>query len=451
MQSRKPLDAFLVAYAAGLVDSDGAIGIRRTRPAGDASVRGCVYWPRVRVKQVDKRGLEVLVQLFGGRILLVESAVRTRRPFHQWEVTHQRAADVCAALLPYLQIKPQQAAVAIECMSALDAGRSRRSAARAVITGESVVPLLTAARLAGRSPAAGYAAVRAGTVPHTRRGNRLYVPSAFIAEWERRPRRLSRDVETSDRLEALYRSAAALNRGDASRSIAAHVERAENALAATGADPAVVKAYLAGVVDADGHIGIGKDTYKVRVSGDAKQPTYMPRLEIKQVTAEALDIGKTVLGGSRFSIAGQNGGQRLQCLTMHSAAAVRACEELLPHLRIKAEQARRVLAVGAIHAERGRRRFEIPEIVEGEPMIPLAEAAARAGRSYEVAYQSVRLGNIPFLRDGRRILVPESYIPTWANRERAARRRDDVTTRLEDLYRECRELNAVGVRPASDV
>lgn len=443
MQSREPLSASLLAYAAGLVDSDGAIGIRRS---GSAHGTAPAYWPRVRVKQVDDRGIAALVELFGGAVRVLPAPKATRRPSFLWEVTHQRAADVCEGLLPYLQIKAQQAAAVIACMSAIDAGRRRQAAARAVIPGEPVLPLVEAARLAGRSSAAGYAAVRAGTVPCTRRGNRLYVPTSFVPEWERRPRRLTRSEETSNRLEALYQWSAALNRGDAAQPSDLGGERDENALSC--ATPEILAAYLSGVVDADGHIGVGRSTYKVRVSGDAKQVTYMPRLEIKQVTAEALEIGKVVLGGSRFSVAGQRGGQRLQCLTMHSAAAVRACRVLRPYLRIKAAQADVVLAVGAIHAETGRRRFPIPEVVEGEPLVPLAEAARRAGRRYDTAHQSVRLGNIPFVRHGRRIMIPESFIPTWSTRGRSAVRRADLTDRLEVLYRECRTLNTVGATKA---
>lgn len=446
MQSSKPLEGVLLAYAAGLVDSDGAIGIRRRASARDTTVDA--YWPRLRLKQVDRAGIDVLVELFGGKVATVAAVVPARRPSYLWELTHQRAADACAALLPYLQIKPAQAALAVACMTAVDAGRWQKLIARPVEDGVALLPLTEAARLAGRRPAAGYAGVRAGTIPAIRRNGRLFVPESFVAEWASRPRRISRDPAASERLESLYQAAAALNRGDPVVAALSELRLApwSNAFNREGVPIDERRAYIAGVVDADGYIGIARNTYRQRKVRDATQPIYQPRLEVKQVTTQAVDFAAQTLEGSRFTSAGQHAGSApLAVWAVHSAAAVRVCDALLPYLRIKEAQARAVLEVGAIHAEPNRRRFPIPKVRQDEPLVPLSEAAARAGRRYDTAHQSVRLGNIPFVRKGRSIYVPESYIETWAMRGRSAVRRQDLSERLEALYLQCRDLNAVGV------
>lgn len=449
MQSQEPLDASLVAYAAGLVDSDGAIGIRRRRSAGARTGHGAVYWSRIRIKQVDREGLDLLVGLFGGRIHVVKAAKESRKPSYLWELTHERAAAACLVLLPYLQIKADQAALAVECVKVIAAGKRRRvHVPHAVIPGEPLVPLAQAASRANRSLATGYMAVRAGRIPFTRIDRRIYVPESFISEWAERPHRARRPEETTDALEALYEACAARNRGDSSPGLPGLSTHWRNALASPDATREALLGYIAGVVDADGYIGIARNTYRARVIGDAKQAVYQPRLEVKQVTPEAVDIAARTLGGSRFISKGQRSTSApLTVWSLHSAAAVRACEALQPHLRIKLRQAQCVLMVGDIHAEPGRRKFPIPDVVDGEPLVSLSEAAARAGRRYDTAHQSVRLGNIPYVRRGRRIYVPESFIATWASRGRGATRRSELTERLEALFQQCKSLNKVGAAP----
>ena len=39
-------------------------------------------------------------------------------------------------------------------------------------------------------------------------------------------------------------------------------------------------AYLAGVMDSDGYIGVHRNTYSMRVRGDAKQPVYQARAQV---------------------------------------------------------------------------------------------------------------------------------------------------------------------------
>ena len=276
------------------------------------------------------------------------------------------------------------------------------------------------------------------------------MPEAFVEEWSSRPRRIRRDTDMSQRLEHLYQVASALNRGEPIND-GAFAELGlptwPNRLEAVSVTDAERLAYIAGLVDADGYIGIARDTYRQRKVGDTTQPVYKPRLEVKQVTTQAVDFASETLEGARFTSAGQHATSApLAVWSVHSAAAVRVCNALLPYLRIKAEQARTVLEVGAIHAEPNRRRFPVPEVREDEPLVPLSEAAARAGRRYDTAHQSVRLGNIPFVRKGRRIYVPESFIETWAVRGRGAVRRRDLSERLESLYLRCKDLNSVGAR-----
>lgn len=205
-------------------------------------------------------------------------------------------------------------------------------------------------------------------------------------------------------------------------------------------------AYAAGVVDSDGYIGIHRNSYAMRVRRDASQVVYMPRVTVKQVTPQAIDLLHDLFGGHRY--AGKPTAKRGRLLiawNVHSRLAVQVCEALLPYLRIKREQALNAIECGRLNAGTNRRGFELPEVDPDEPLLPLLEAAARAGRSPEVAYQSSSIGNIPTVRIGRRVYVPESYVETWATRSSSAPRRAHLTEQLETCYQRAREFNRVGV------
>jgi hypothetical protein len=105
-------------------------------------------------------------------------------------------------------------------------------------------------------------------------------------------------------------------------------------------------AYCAGVIDSDGTIGVKCNTYSVRVIGDSKQPTYSERICVKQVEPEAVDLLSRIFGGTRYHAAPSvKRGKWLYVWQVTDLKAARCLAALLPHLRIKAEQARNCLAL----------------------------------------------------------------------------------------------------------
>ena len=193
-------------------------------------------------------------------------------------------------------------------------------------------------------------------------------------------------------------------------------------------------AYAAGVIDSDGYIGVRRG------------PRYSARVMVKQVQPEAIDLLHEMFGGYRStSPPAAERGRQLLTWEVHSASAGRACEALLPYLRIKRAQAENAIEVCRINAEPQRRRFDIPAVRDGEPMVTMAEAARRLGKSYQVVIQAVRHDSVPHVRTGpRKVLIPESYLPIWAARRNSARRHPDVTARLETRFLRAKELNRVG-------
>lgn len=101
-----------------------------------------------------------------------------------------------------------------------------------------------------------------------------------------------------------------------------------------------ILAYCAGIIDADGTIGIKRNTYSMRVVGDSKQPTYSERVCVKQVEPQAVDLLHTSFGGYRFvakPTAAQ--GKALQGWQVTDLKAHAFLVAVRPFLRIKHRQA----------------------------------------------------------------------------------------------------------------
>lgn len=203
---------------------------------------------------------------------------------------------------------------------------------------------------------------------------------------------------------------------------------------------------MAGVMDSDGHIGVHINWYKVRSGkwADSKQPTYQPRCSVKQIDPEAVELFARHFRGHAYVDSSNVRGSRrpINVWQVHSAACRAVLETLRPFLRIKARQADLALELCALNASPRRHGFVLPLIEPDEPLLPLIEACQRADRSYPVGIQSVKLGNIPFVRKGSRIFVPESYIETWRTRGRGAMRRPEISERMAAIAEEIKALNS---------
>ena len=116
-----------------------------------------------------------------------------------------------------------------------------------------------------------------------------------------------------------------------------------------------VAAYLAGVFDSDGTIGIKRNTYSMRVVGDSAAPTYSERIHIRQVERPALELLAATFGGN-IGVDDPNAkrGRPLFCWGQTDAKAARTLRALLPFLRIKRQQAKNCLALRAVK-ERSKR------------------------------------------------------------------------------------------------
>lgn len=102
----------VLAYLAGVIDSDGTIGIKRNRPYSGGTQPN--YSERVCVKQVEPHAVELLRATFGGYHGVTGPSARKGRDLYVWQVTDAKARACLSALLPYLRIKINQAKNALE-------------------------------------------------------------------------------------------------------------------------------------------------------------------------------------------------------------------------------------------------------------------------------------------------------------------------------------------------
>lgn len=119
-----------LAYCAGVIDSDGTIGIKRNtysvRVIGDS--KAASYSERICVKQVEPHAVDLLKVLFGGSSYFAAAPTKGGRRLYVWQVTDLKATIALRAMLPYLRIKAEQARNCLDLRALKDGSRKSRNA-----------------------------------------------------------------------------------------------------------------------------------------------------------------------------------------------------------------------------------------------------------------------------------------------------------------------------------
>jgi len=126
------LNADLLAYAAGVIDSDGSIGIRRKTYAMRVlcTTDQPTFSERVTIRQIEPEAVDLLHAQFGGcRSVIVAKGKRTKRqPLQSLQLVDRHAAFLLAAVLPHLRIKRRQAELCLELRRLKEESRKARFA-----------------------------------------------------------------------------------------------------------------------------------------------------------------------------------------------------------------------------------------------------------------------------------------------------------------------------------
>jgi len=93
-----------LAYAAGIIDGEGYIGISTT-----PGKRSTGFKAMVAVGMCDPEVVVWLAETFGGSVYCYAPRGTAKRGTHRWQVTGETAAVFCRLVRPYLRLKHRQA------------------------------------------------------------------------------------------------------------------------------------------------------------------------------------------------------------------------------------------------------------------------------------------------------------------------------------------------------
>lgn len=159
-------------------------------------------------------------------------------------------------------------------------------------------------------------------------------------------------------------------------------------------------AYIAGLIDGEGYIGIKKATARK----DCQNPLYHARIQIRMVDEEAIKFIAETLGGNYYKEKPSVAKRRpLYCFQSSDKSAETILETILPYLRVKKASAETVLEYRKLQNDSKKYRTKIT----GYRNFPNSHGTAR---------------QVPNL----------SYS-------------DEYIQMCEAFYNRCKELNAVGV------
>lgn len=107
-------DVATLAYAAGIMDGEGYIGITVLEASKSRPSRSPTFQLVVNVGMADFGSVAFLHEQFGGNIhSYAPGKYGTKRGVHHWRLTGLRARRFCSLVAPYLRVKQAQAALAI--------------------------------------------------------------------------------------------------------------------------------------------------------------------------------------------------------------------------------------------------------------------------------------------------------------------------------------------------
>lgn len=98
-----------LAYCAGVIDSDGSIGIRKRLIKEKNKKPYLNYMEMISVGQVSDEAVSLLKAIFGGNLMVRKATLPNRKNIFIWRVQQKKAQNCLELLLPFLRIKKKQA------------------------------------------------------------------------------------------------------------------------------------------------------------------------------------------------------------------------------------------------------------------------------------------------------------------------------------------------------
>jgi len=103
-----------LAYLAGLIDGEGYIGIKRSKPYAPNGELSVKYHARIQVRMVEEAGIKLLQETLGGSYYREKGHCKNGRLLYCYQASDKLAVMIIKSLLPYLRIKNRQSELVIE-------------------------------------------------------------------------------------------------------------------------------------------------------------------------------------------------------------------------------------------------------------------------------------------------------------------------------------------------
>lgn len=97
-----------IAYAAGLIDGEGYIGIKKsTSKRSDRVTPG--YHARIQIRMVHEPAIKFIAETFGGWYYQEKPHANNGRPLYCYQASDKVAEAILRTVLPYLRVKRESA------------------------------------------------------------------------------------------------------------------------------------------------------------------------------------------------------------------------------------------------------------------------------------------------------------------------------------------------------
>jgi len=115
-----------LAYAAGIIDGEGHVGITKRRPK---AMRSPKYTVRLGVDMTNRKALSFLQKLFSissSKFGIGKRYRKNHKPIFILGLENDSAVALCKAVLPFLLVKKEQAEIIISCRKMQNATKGTR-------------------------------------------------------------------------------------------------------------------------------------------------------------------------------------------------------------------------------------------------------------------------------------------------------------------------------------
>jgi len=103
-----------LAYIAGVIDSEGYVGIKKTKPYKCQGRVTFSYHARIQIRMVDEPAIRFIARKLGGWYYPEKPHANKGRPLFCWQASDRSALNIVRTVKPHLKVKAKQAEILLQ-------------------------------------------------------------------------------------------------------------------------------------------------------------------------------------------------------------------------------------------------------------------------------------------------------------------------------------------------